>query len=565
MNPSEDAKSQDEYDSKLDEPFSEPFNAEIEEINEDVDILIKSDAIGNTLYSKSWLLKFFLNLANSRRVEELDRNFEKGKQKDNQGKDEADTSNPESILSNFDSLVAMSAEESVAEYLIDPSNGCLGMLVAEILPVQVNEEHQDFVEIRSHFWRRQELCLVTLSNIVVHEDVLRRMIADISNAKPDKVYDEQNILSQLLRLSFSCVLFGENFGLQAQFTSVLVACFQFLRNLTYSLNTLICESQDNSSTTSNEVEDNINIQPAKNECADSNTPTILPDCNSPEKLDTIPCHDREKMESAVDKLTAQSKTNDLTVTLRCLADEILSIVSKSEVVQMFGMVLASSCNEELLNKMSRLLTVLIELASDLESENLIVAYGQLPFLYGLKEAIKQTYSGTPDMKTTLIYIDVAGEVLNQLNNTFETPKAKALFVDENGQKDEQFPMELCDLLADITNDIDDLNSCATIAKVLRVLWQSSVSSKHSKSFENVGKWLMNTKRQMPDSSSLGLEDQVAFTSIIDALSQFIQTYDLGGPEGNEVIQSLECSLIRFVQKENDCHQQFLKNKQSADT
>ena len=61
MNPSEDTKSQDEYDSKLDEPFSEPFNAEIEEINEDVDILIKSDAIGNTLYSKSWLLKFFLN------------------------------------------------------------------------------------------------------------------------------------------------------------------------------------------------------------------------------------------------------------------------------------------------------------------------------------------------------------------------------------------------------------------------------------------------------------------------------------------------------------------------
>ena len=128
MNPSEDAKSQDEYDSKLDEPFSEPFNAEIEEINEDVDILIKSDAIGNTLYSKSWLLKFFLNLANSRRVEELDRNFEKGKQKDNQGKDEADTSNPESILSNFDSLVAMSAEESVAEYLVDPIKSCFKLV-----------------------------------------------------------------------------------------------------------------------------------------------------------------------------------------------------------------------------------------------------------------------------------------------------------------------------------------------------------------------------------------------------------------------------------------------------
>ena len=34
-----------------------PFNLDAEELNEDLDSAIKSDAIGNTLYSKSWLLK----------------------------------------------------------------------------------------------------------------------------------------------------------------------------------------------------------------------------------------------------------------------------------------------------------------------------------------------------------------------------------------------------------------------------------------------------------------------------------------------------------------------------
>lgn len=66
------------------------------------------------------------------------------------------------------------ADEIVARFLIDASNGCLGMLVAGILPIQINEENEYFTEVRSQFWRRQELCLVTLSNVVIHRNVFKK-------------------------------------------------------------------------------------------------------------------------------------------------------------------------------------------------------------------------------------------------------------------------------------------------------------------------------------------------------------------------------------------------------
>ena len=556
-----DIADRDEFDSNShDSAKEQPFNVEAEEIDEDIENVIKGDAIGNTLYSKSWLLNFFLSLANSRRVEEFDRHFETVEQNDGRATGDPDSSDPESILSNFDSLVAMSAEESVAQYLIDVNSGCLGMLVAEILPVQVNEEHTYFVAIRSHFWRRQELCLVTLSNIVVHHEVLKRMLEDISNATEE--VDHQNILSQLVQLSFSCVLFGENFALQAEFTSVLVACFQFLRNLTYSLNMLLCENQESSSVTTDDVEENIEASSLVDAVTDSNVSTRK--YSPSEKVSEGNCNDTENIQSnSSSGLRKENKDMGINVPLKSITDEILTIVSKPEVVQVFGVILASSCNEELLNKMSRLLTVLIELSSDLESESLVNAYGHLPFLYCLKEALKQTYMGSHDMKTTFIYIDFMGEIFNQLN-ICETQKVKALFLDDNGQKDEQFPIEVCDTLANIANEIDDLQNGAIITKVLRVLWQQSVSSKHSKSFENVGKLLMNSKKQIPNWNALELEDQVAYSSIIDGLSIFIQSYGLCD-ESDEHVQSNEMCIAKFVQQEHECHHQILGNEQSAFT
>ena len=66
-----------EYTSDIDETKNEPFNAEVGDLDGDLETAIKSDAIGNTLYSKSWLLKFFLNLATSRNIETLEKHFKK--------------------------------------------------------------------------------------------------------------------------------------------------------------------------------------------------------------------------------------------------------------------------------------------------------------------------------------------------------------------------------------------------------------------------------------------------------------------------------------------------------
>ena len=64
--------SNDELDCNLfDGVSNNQFNKEAEEINKDIDNVIKGDAIGNTLYSKSWLLKFLLSLASTRSVEDL--------------------------------------------------------------------------------------------------------------------------------------------------------------------------------------------------------------------------------------------------------------------------------------------------------------------------------------------------------------------------------------------------------------------------------------------------------------------------------------------------------------
>ena len=65
----EKKESNDEFDCNLvDDYANNQFNKEAGEINKDVGNVIKGDAIGNTLYSKSWLLKFLLSLASTRCV-----------------------------------------------------------------------------------------------------------------------------------------------------------------------------------------------------------------------------------------------------------------------------------------------------------------------------------------------------------------------------------------------------------------------------------------------------------------------------------------------------------------
>ena len=276
----------------------------------------------------------------------------------------------------------MSAEETVAEFLIDSTSGCFGMLIAEILPIQINDENKFFVPIRSHFWRRQELCLVTISNIVVHSNVVKKMIIDISSSNSS---NEQNILIEIIQLSFSCVLFGENFGVEAQFTSVLVASFQFLRNLTYSLNLLICENETDLSDRDSDTDDNNEIISREIEKAYSTSATLNLKRNQSESDSGEIVVDEDNAVAASTEHVQEQHQKKIANPLKFIADEILNIVSKPEVVQNFGMILASSCNEDLLNKMSRLLTVLLELSSDLEFEGLVRGYGQLTFLYCTKE------------------------------------------------------------------------------------------------------------------------------------------------------------------------------------
>ena len=527
-----------------------PFNAELGEYNEDVESACKAgDAIGNTLYSKSWLLEFFLTLSNSRNIDILEKRFmalQFHKPQDTGvGKDEEE-GDPERILSDFDSLVAMSADKTVAEYLIDEQGGCLGMLTAEILPIQINEEHKYFSDIRSHFWRRQELCLVTLSNIVVHNSVLKTMILAINDSNHDKSYDNQNVLMQIVHLSFSCVLFGDNFGLQAEFTSVLVACFQFLRNLAFSLNVLITENQGNLLNSNEELtEGDKQTLTGDLEIAYSNPPLYENDSpvskqdsdgNSPETIDAS-------------KINIES--NKLDNTLQCIAKEILSLFSQPEVVQMTGMMLASSCNEDLLNKMSRLLIVLLELSSDLEYEGLIECYYQLGFLSCVKEALKQTFTISRDVKTAFVFIDFLGEILNQMKDA-GNQGLKSILLDQHGQRDETFPTELSDILTDITVEMNDLQHCAMISKILSVLWHPSIMTKHSSSFEKVATFIINVDKENGNIENLDLDDQVSYFAIIESLSIFLQNFSVMD-SNKEEMTNIETRITQLIRKEK--HQQ----------
>ena len=180
----------------------------------------------------------------------------------------------------------------------------------------------------------------------------------------------------------------------------------------------------------------------------------------------------------------QLKSSNFTTTLKSFTKELLSIVSDCEVVQRLGAILASSCNEDILKKLSRLLVTLLELCSDMSSGELLSAFGKLPFLYCLHEAIKQTSGidgnatdiGQCDLKTTFVFIDVMGEILSYFNNSHEEKQETAgaqidhLLRDNDGQKDDQFPPAVCDTLTKLVLQSEDVKSCATITKVLRVFW-----------------------------------------------------------------------------------------------
>ena len=537
------------YSSDEEKDNQVPFNAELGEYSEEVESACKGDAIGNTLYSKSWLLEFFLTLSNSRNIDTLEKRFMalQCHKQEATGVSEDEEGDPETILSNFDSLVAMSADKTVAEYIIDEQSGCLGMLTAEILPIQINEEHKYFSDIRSHFWRRQELCLVTLSNIVVHNSVLKTMILAINDSNHDKSYDKQNALMQIVHLSFSCVLFGDNFGLQAEFTSVLVGCFQFLRNLIYSLNILITENQSNLLNSNEELtEDDKQTLTTDIEIAYSNPPLC-------ENDSTISKNDSNgnSTPEPIDASKIDIEANNLDNTLQCIAKEILSLFSQPEVVQMTGMMLASSCNQDLLNKMSRVLIVLLELSSDLEYEGLIECYCQLGFLNCVKEALKQTFTVSRDVKTTFVFIDFLGEILNQMKDD-GIQGLKSIFLDQHGQQDETFPMELSDILTDITVEMNDLQHCAVITKILSVLWDPSIMSKHSNSFEKVATFIINVDEENGNIENLALDDQVSYLAIMESLSIFLQNYSVTDSNKKE-LTNIETRISQMIRKEK--HQQ----------
>ena len=226
----------------------------------------------------------------------------------------------------------------------------------------------------------------------------------------------------------------------------------------------------------------------------------------------------------------------------------MQIVSKPEVIQHFGMILASSCNEELLNKMSRLLTVLLELSSDLEFESLVSSYGDLTFLNCLIEALKQTFVKSRDIKTSFVFIDFIGEILNQIISNENREERRTCLLDADGQKDELFFIELLDILSEVINESNDLPHGAIITKICRVLWHPLISHKHSRSFKNVGSWLMNVREQISNLEELDLDDQVAFTSIVEALGEFVLNYDIS-VENNDEDKDSETQIAKFIKSE----------------
>ena len=352
---------------------------------------------------------------------------------------------------------------------------------------------------------------------------------------------------QIVHLSFSCVLFGDNFGLQAEFTSVLVGCFQFLRNLIYSLNILITENQSNLLNSNEELtEDDKQTLTKDIEIAYSNPPL----CENDSAISKNDSNGNSTPEP-IDASKIDIEANNLDNTLQCIAKEILSLFSQPEVVQMTGMMLASSCNQDLLNKMSRVLIVLLELSSDLEYEGLIECYCQLGFLNCVKEALKQTFTVSRDVKTAFVFIDFLGEILNQMKDA-GAQGLKSIFLDQHGQQDETFPMELSDILTDITVDMNDLQHCAVITKILSVLWDPSIMSKHSDSFEKVATFIINVDEENGNIENLALDDQVSYLAIMESLSIFLQNYSVTDSNKKE-LTNIETRISQMIRKEK--HQQ----------
>jgi len=98
------------------------------------------------------------------------------------------------------------------------------------------------------------------------------------------------------------------------------------------------------------------------------------------------------------------------------------------------------------------------------------------------------------------------------------------------------------------SEANDLPHCAMIMKICRVLWNPKFTSKHSRSFQSIGRWLLNSKEHISPFKDMDMDDQVAYSSIVEGLEEFIQNYQIL-IESNDEKQNEERLITEFVKSE----------------
>lgn len=115
----------------------ECFNVESGEATYEFEEIMKSEAIGSTMYNKRWVLNAVLGICQSQDMDDT-------------------------LDADFESLVEMSVDRDVAGFLLE--SGCAEMILMQNL----QSEHD----------RIKELALCVVMNIIHHDDIFERIVGD---------------------------------------------------------------------------------------------------------------------------------------------------------------------------------------------------------------------------------------------------------------------------------------------------------------------------------------------------------------------------------------------------
>jgi len=482
-------------ESDREEDSSAVHNVESQNDTKDIEADLKSEAIGSTLYHKTFVFDTLTKMSQSKSKEKF-RDI---------------VSEEDEFLSDLDTLVGMSASEDVCDFLASPTSDCLPMLVAELLlptpfgPVQQDpkspspdrseedeKEHGIDAKFISHCLRRQELTLVILSNVVLRKNVVL-----------NRLCPQEEVASQyLIQLPFASSGFSRDDKSEylrmlqegsphiQEYTSILSAFLLYLRNLLSTLTDLMTDGNhsDNESDESSKAEIDPKVQK--------------------------------------------------------LCGYMSAAISDPSVMDTMSLVLATSTNQELLEKCSKCLASLIEFAEDMD--NCLPFFRQCAtsqnLWRGIVEALGQSCK-TRDFSTALAFTRVMGDILA----TSEITSDQLEFPDR-----EDLMLEICDKCLDLivvcsgqSDKKEVLKDCSTVAKLLCIIW-TSLGCHHLPSFEALGRVLINSRavaagiNDSSDEDKCKRGDDGGFDDDEDEVGDDLEVSALS--------QTISQSLKKFVEK-----------------